>query len=149
MYPSTHTNTHASFIDRDNKASLRNLLRALRQQQSFLLEKAWELEGQPAHHRLEEEEEEGEDEEGGLQTGRRRAVVLMRGAKLLLLAPLAAAAAEEDALALEERQAAAEARWLPGVWEEPQGPGNGGHGGESETDEEWAPPLMLSDEEEE
>jgi hypothetical protein len=157
LHPSPHTrlipsspNPH-SFIDRDNKASLRNLLRALRQE-SFVLERAWELEHEHdgnAAHQLEEEEEVLEEEEeagrgGSGATTRRRSVVLMRGAKLLLLAPVA----PEDVM-VAQRQEMAEARWLPGVWDEPRARTSAGvTDGDSEEEEEneWAPPL-LSDEE--
>lgn len=147
----THWKRTHSFIDRDNGNSLRNLLRALRQE-SFLLEAAWELDEQQAQKcRLKEEEEveeeakEGEEEEEEGEEGhrprrRRWPVPLMRGAKLLLLAPLSGTG--EEATRQEE---AAEARWLPGVWE--QGPGRRGgteeeEASDEEEEEEWTPPMV-------
>lgn len=82
-----------------------------------------------------------EDDEGQQpRKWRRRPVVLMRGAKLLLLVPMATGDGS-----LQERQAAAEARWLPGVWDAPCREGS--NGGEESEEEEWAPPLSSSDEE--
>ena len=138
-----------SFIDRDQKGSLRNLLRALRAG-AFLLERAWELpeagdeKGDDQMLRLEEEEEEEQDEDKGNQqqqqqqqrTGRRRRrpVILMRGAKLLLLAPMV-----PGDPCNQEKQEAAEMRWLPGVWDEPAARGG------DDSDAEWAPPFRSSD----
>ncbi len=125
-----------SFIDRDQKATLRLLMGALRYER-FQLEQVV-----PAHNLyvdadegfavLEEDEEEGGEEEAGGHASpprrRQRRVQLMTGGMLLVLRPVATGDASSS------KAAEAEAHWFPDLWTE----------AEADVPEEWAGPPLSS-----
>jgi hypothetical protein len=139
-----------SFVDRDNKATLRNLLLALREER-FQIENVVAgrdlFDDEKEGFMVEEEEEVEADEEGGVEgeEGRgprrrlRRRVQMMGGGRVLVLRPLALSHGEgEDEAAVTAAFEAAEARWFSGIWDVAPPP----------EVEEWQAPLMSDDDEE-
>lgn len=139
-----------SFVDRDNKATLRNLLLALREER-FQIENVVAgrdlFDDEKEGFMVEEEEEVEADEEGGVEgeEGRgprrrlRRRVQMMGGGRVLVLRPLALSHGEgEDEAAVTAAFEAAEARWFSGIWDVDPPP----------EVEEWQAPLMSDDDEE-
>ncbi|KAM3572229.1 hypothetical protein VYU27_005763 [Nannochloropsis oceanica] len=156
-----------SFLDRDNKATLRHLLLALREER-FQIEEvvtgsdlfADEKEGFMVIEEEEEEEGEincGDDEEdegeeegrkegeggeagrGGFRGRHRRRVQMMGGGSVFVLFPLPLADIEDEAMSISALKAS-EARWFRDIWKVAPP--------EVEV-EEWQAPLMSDDEEEE
>ncbi len=147
-----------SFLDRDNKATLRHLLLALRDER-FQIEEvvagsdlfADEKEGFTVVEEEEEanddEKEEGEEEEkgqgegeegvrGGFRGRHRRRVQMMGGGSVFVLFPLPLADIEDEAMSISALKAS-EARWFRDIWRVAPP--------EVEV-EEWQAPLLSDDE---
>ena len=137
-----------SFIDRDSKITLRNLLLALREER-FEIEDvvagSYLFSDEKEGFMVEEEEEEETDEDGGVEgeEGRgvprrrhRRRVQMMGGGRVLVLQPLPLSEGEDEAAATAAFKAS-DARWFRGIWDVAPPP----------EVEEWQAPLMSDDEE--
>jgi len=134
-----------SFLDRDNKATLRNLLLALREEQFEIKNVVAGIDlysDEKEGFVVEEEEEEGgEGGTGGHRRRHCRRVQMMGDGQVLVLRPMSYVKDEEEGASAAATVAfeAAEARWFRDIWEVAPPP----------EVEEWQAPLMSDDDDDE